>query len=135
LGVDAFNALPISPTFFRFLSKSLRTREFDLNQAQIVKKKGDKEETRFLSLNNRFYTIPDSETQIALVGFNGNTKVTEIEKKVIDTQVGDSLLSVRRWATYPVKESVTINRTQKRSSKRTTKRATAKKTTKAGKKR
>lgn len=133
MGVDAFNAISVSPGFFRFLSRSLPAREFDLNRAAIVKKKGSKEETRFLKLNNRFYTLPDSETQIALVGFNGNSKAAEIDKKVIEDQAGDSLLSVRRWAAYPVNETVSIKRTATNGNGSAAKRAASRSAKAAGK--
>lgn len=113
LGVDSFNALHVSRGFFNFLKRCCPVRELSLEKATVVKKKGLKESTRYLSLNNRFHPIPDSETQIALVGFNGKSKVEETDKKIIDRRGGEELLSVKRWFAHPVKEALTAPPTTK----------------------
>jgi len=106
LGVDSFKAIQVSRGFFKFLKRCCPVRKLSLGNATVVKRKGKEESTRYLSLNNRFHPIPDSETQIALVGFNGKSKVEEIDKKIIYRNGGEELLSVKRWFAHPVKDVI-----------------------------
>lgn len=106
LGVDSFKAIATSNLIFNLLKRICRVRHFDLSQASVIQKKEENSNYRFLQFSNRFYLIPDSETQLALVGFNGTTPVAKIDDKIVEKNTAEELLSVKRWAAYPVKETL-----------------------------
>lgn len=113
IGVDAFKAIPVSNFFFNFLKRISRVQHFDIHTAKVIQKKDSQNNFRYLQMHNRFYLIPDSETQIALVGYNGNKPATKIDNNLVEKNTTAELLSVKRWAAYPVKEVApkkTVNR-------------------------
>ncbi len=104
-GIDSFNAIAVSRPLFKFLKKISRNRHFDLSEGQVIQKKQGQDHLRYIQFENQFYLIPDSETQIALVGYNGNRPAEKIEKKLVERNSAGELLSVKRWAAYPIKET------------------------------
>lgn len=104
-GIDTTKAIPVSRKIFSLIKQACRIREFDIRKAQLIQRKEKQTSLRYLKFQNQFFLIPDSETQIALLGFNGNSPAPRVDDKIVDLNTENELLSVKQWKAHPIKEN------------------------------